>query len=677
LNKEVQSIVKVPSSDHWADYRPSRPEDFVGRKQIQSEFFSFLDGIREKKVKTRILAIKSPSGWGKSSILLKLISRCENQHNRHKYYMYAVDCRAAVSRRFGELAIVACLKGAIASNFICAPKESLKLGGTSNPLSDSTLIPALDQLKREGKVIVLFFDQFEEIFAKQELAALFNDINLLCSAIDSAQENIVIGFSWKTDGTIPQDHPAYHMWQGLADRRKEFPLAPFNTTEVSSALTLFSKELKQPLNPQLKRILTEHCQGYPWLLKKLLIHVYFKLMRDGMEQSDILGQALNVSELFRRELAELPPNELACIKKIANESPAEFFQIEDVFGGETIKSLFNKRLVLRSGSRLTLYWDIFRDYVLSEKVPHIPVSYIPQSDIQRYTDVLRILLKEGRSTVSLIVTALGIGEGRVDNIVRDLVMIGNAESIRKNGTLIALQSSENDAVLTILKFWKSHVIFNHLLNSKGSGFSTTQDEIKSLLKHLYPGAKFAGKTWDVYSRRIIRWLSSIGLTVMDGAQIRHMGESLSKEFMPLLGKPSRRGRGQFLGAAPPERVLLALDLILAGRHLKSELLRVGHRNSLYVLDELGLIELGDDQVILTEAPSHDKVAWLRGKAANSKTVKFVVEILKEGRKIAAKDVGDAIAQKFDFTLSASSKLRYGSALSRWAKWTMHDTRDLF
>jgi hypothetical protein len=92
---------------------------------------------------------------------------------------------------------------------------------------------------------------------------------------------------------------------------------------------------------------------------------------------------------------------------------------------------------------------------------------------------------------------------------------------------------------------------------------------------------------------------------------------------------------------------------------------------------LGLIELGDDQVILTEAPSHDKVAWLRGKAANSKTVKFVVEILKEGRKIAAKDVGDAIAQKFDFTLSASSKLRYGSALSRWAKWTMHDTRDLF
>ncbi len=108
-----QNIVKVPSGEQWADYRPSRPQDFVGRQQIQTEVLHFLDAVREEKIRTRLISIKSPSGWGKSSLLLKLISRCENQRNRNKYFMFAVDCRAAASRRFGELALISSIEAAI------------------------------------------------------------------------------------------------------------------------------------------------------------------------------------------------------------------------------------------------------------------------------------------------------------------------------------------------------------------------------------------------------------------------------------------------------------------------------------------------------------------------------------------------------------------------------------
>ena len=166
------------------------------------------------------------------------------------------------------------------------------------------------------------------------------------SAIDGAQENIVLGFSWKSDGIIPQEHPAYYMWQTLKDRRSEFELIPFNTTEVSHALTLFSKELGHPINPKLKRFLSDNCQGFPWLLKKLSIHV-FKMVQEGKDQIDILGEDLSIKNLFDADLM-LQNAELACVNKIAAESPAEFYQIENAFGADVVRALVNKRLVIRS-----------------------------------------------------------------------------------------------------------------------------------------------------------------------------------------------------------------------------------------------------------------------------------------------------------------------------------------
>jgi hypothetical protein len=85
LRSELESIVKVPMADHWADYRPARPEDFVGREVVQSSVFEFLDLVRTGKTETRLIALKGPSGWGKSSSLLKIASRARNVRNKGKY----------------------------------------------------------------------------------------------------------------------------------------------------------------------------------------------------------------------------------------------------------------------------------------------------------------------------------------------------------------------------------------------------------------------------------------------------------------------------------------------------------------------------------------------------------------------------------------------------------------
>ena len=42
LKEEYNNIVPVISGDDWTDYRPARPEDFVGRKKILSKYFRIL-----------------------------------------------------------------------------------------------------------------------------------------------------------------------------------------------------------------------------------------------------------------------------------------------------------------------------------------------------------------------------------------------------------------------------------------------------------------------------------------------------------------------------------------------------------------------------------------------------------------------------------------------------------
>ncbi len=72
LRNELQSIVRVPTADHWADYRPARPQDFVGRDQLQADVFDLFERIVNQKTRTRLVALKAPSGWGKSSSILKI-----------------------------------------------------------------------------------------------------------------------------------------------------------------------------------------------------------------------------------------------------------------------------------------------------------------------------------------------------------------------------------------------------------------------------------------------------------------------------------------------------------------------------------------------------------------------------------------------------------------------------
>lgn len=313
---------------------------------------------------------------GKSSAIIKIRDLSKKKGRKHKYFVYAVDVRTAMSPRYVEMALFDSIIKAEGEGFINRLIENLQLTSINQLFTSSAFQSVLSYLHENNKVLILIFDQFEELFSKKEMSSLFDNVRRLSNFVDSQKQNIILGFAWKTDLTIPLDHPAYYLWSSLEDRRREFEITQFTPSEVKSAINKFSLQLGEKVNPILANYLAKQCQGYPWLLKKLSIHIY-DLINKGHSQESVIGQKLNIVDLFEHDLSSLMPDEHSCVKTIAKETPADNHTIVNLYSDHVVSSLVNKRLVIRRASKLTLYWDIFRDYVLNKTIPTIVIDYMP------------------------------------------------------------------------------------------------------------------------------------------------------------------------------------------------------------------------------------------------------------------------------------------------------------
>ena len=150
---------------------------------------------------------------GKSSVVLKLASQVTTSRKySKKFFVYAVDVRTAMSARYAEMAIRSCFSEADSQGFTDVTTRDINSTTVSQCLNDSSIQKTLEYLKQQGKTIVIVFDQFEELFSQKGLYPLFDNVRVLCNEIDALQGPLVLGFAWKTDLTIPADHPAYYMW---------------------------------------------------------------------------------------------------------------------------------------------------------------------------------------------------------------------------------------------------------------------------------------------------------------------------------------------------------------------------------------------------------------------------------------------------------------------------------
>ena len=253
----------------------------------------------------------------------------------------------------------------------------LNITSSFDILGSESVHQLLKELEHQNKTLILIFDQFEDVFRKPGLFKAFHKFLL---DVNEVKSNLILGFSWKSEINIPIDHEAYHLWQQAKNFAHCISMREFNPSEINGVIKQLEKSIgKPPIDLNLKRRLIESSQGFPWLIKKLCIHTYTQIQA-GKTIENLVEQDLNCEVLFKDDVEGLSPGEIKALNYIARRSfDGNFFdatEVDEKIDEPITTVLINNRLVVKSGTKYNVYWDIFRDYLVTGEVPPIGESYI-------------------------------------------------------------------------------------------------------------------------------------------------------------------------------------------------------------------------------------------------------------------------------------------------------------
>ena len=600
--------------------------------------------------------------------------RTQRQRLKNKFFIYAVDVRAATDANYIYSSLIACLHKAANAGFGDENIGTIKITNISEPLESPSIKAYLNTLEENNQVVCLVFDQFEELYSKPNLFDIFEVAQRLFLSVTSAQTNFVLGFAWKSDATVQQSHPAYFMWHNLSDHRIQIELQRFKHDEASAAITLFEKELGEPLLLNLKRQLLENTQGYPWWLKKLCIHVYEQI-QSGTSQSELLDKALDVESLFTRDLQKLTAQEKTCLKYVAENTPADWFETLEISGNDVLQALTHKRLVIRRGNKLTLYWDIFREYVISGKVPSIPLTYLPSyQSINTVLMIAKQLSIDEPSTYEDLSKIANISPNTVVNVIHDLVMFGVAKRENANTLLDEhIEDSNPESVLKRLRQTLANHAVTIYLRKLEKGTVISENEMIEILKRINPTAQHREGTWKAYKDRICQWLTATGYIepTEEGWIIDDLGD-INLDFTKI-SVGYYKEEHIFIGDSSPAYALKALKWLLANPNPVtswSEFRANDLRNAAQTLRNLGIISKVNGEYVVKmryeKYSSPLEILWAASK--NDGTLQKAKIFLKNNPSSSGRDLGRYLNKEFERAWSDSSIERIGNSLRQWAHW---------
>lgn len=378
-------ISRINKAEDLNDYqRPCRPRDFIGRNDEQDKFWRFVENVRKKENDLRIFALKGKTGLGKSSLVVKLTQDAPEKNT----YLYGIDVTSIVPKTaslFIPSAIRKSLQEAINHGFINLPDHKIIIESAESPFFSSQSIRlALDYLKQQNKIFILFFDQFEEILHKPELCQVFNLFCELATEVNSLKaENFILAFSWRTDMMIPVSHQAYNTWHGLDKIRYDFDINEFIIQDVHD----FINHYKKRVSKEFKTFLLEDCPRFPWLLIKIFSIIDQKKLKPS---ELILKTHQNlIKQLFEKDLESIKYRQQRdCLQFVAENKPVNKLELLEIYDEETINSLSNAKLIIENGDNYKPYWDIFGEYLINGELPTLILTYIPRTTLPKWLSIL-------------------------------------------------------------------------------------------------------------------------------------------------------------------------------------------------------------------------------------------------------------------------------------------------
>lgn len=657
----IETISEVQESENWFDYLPASSvnKHFVGRDSIRTQLLEYFKEIQSNKTQKRIFYLNGKSGWGKSSLLLEIKGRCRNKHYRNKFFTVAIDTRSALSDNFVALSFDKLINAAFDQNFINRTlfQQAVKFTTDVDLLSSDSVKEILALLRNENKFLVLIFDQFEDVFRKKDL---FKSFYKFLSDVTDKKPNLIVGFSWKSEFFIPNDDPAYFYWQQAKEQSREFIIGEFGEKEIDGIIRQLEQSIGK-LDKEIKNRIKESSQGLPWLTKKLCIHIYEQI-QSGLKKDKLIESNLNIKDLFEKDKERIESEELKGLKLIAQKAyDGDFFEISDVgesIDSKTIESLLHKRLIIKSGTNYNIYWDIFRDYLVTSIIPPIGESYLLRQGVNLCLEVF-LLFKDINAPVTLTFLhdkhPKKIGITTLENILIELRNFGLVQkdddqySISRNNIEISV---EGFISYTTLKF---HNYTPYLVLKKLNLSHITKDDITNVIKGIFK-REFQDKTWDTYSLTLISWFLQSKIDIK--SKIVEPKKGRGKNSKLLLASNSvipRSSKNDILkllqsfktNTTPIKskyfRDLLLLDIIDEDRNFTINGKRI-----------LTLSELQQTAILQEKIMTIPKMAKLR-------------KILQANPKIKAKDLLAILPSDFFEGKVPSSKIIYASTAISWIK----------
>ena len=507
----LETISEVQESDNWYDYLPasSMKNHFIGRDRIRTSIMRFLKEIRSESTNKRLFYLSGKSGWGKSSLVVEIKGRCHNKHFKNRFYTVAIDTRSATSSNFVALSLMLLIEKAFKDKFLSHTLfASLNINFTSNfdLLSSEYMKKVNQELAREDKYLILIFDQFEDVFRKKEL---FKSFYKFLSDVTNSQFNFIVGFSWRSEIIIPIDHEAYFYWQQAKEQARLFTVEEFGEKEIDGIIDQLEQSIGKVDN-SIKSRIKESSQGLPWLTKKLCIHIYQQVQR-GIPKEDLVDSNLNIETLFREDEERVEGKELQALRLIAKRAyDGNFFdetEVGELIDTNTVQSLLHKRLIIRSGANYNIYWDIFRDYLVTGEIPIIGESYLIRHMVSSSMEAF-LCFKKLDTLYSLEELKdnypKNISEDGLYNILIELRTLGLVQKISDKFKVGKIDDiSEVSFKVYVTDKFRNYTPYLKL--KKLENKVATKEDFISVLKDTFK-QDFQENTWNAYANTILSWV---------------------------------------------------------------------------------------------------------------------------------------------------------------------------
>lgn len=657
----IEAISEVQESENWYDYLPAsaNKNHFVGRDEIRTKILGFFKEIRNGDSPKRIFYLNGKSGWGKSSLVLEINDRCQNKHFKKKFYAIAIDTRSAISDNFVALSFKKLIGSAIDDGFLEKNifHREIIFTSSNDLLTSNSVISLNENLKSSNKFLVLIFDQFEDVFRKKDFFKTF--YKFLTDVTDS-KPNLIIGFSWKSDFFIQSDDPSYHIWQQAKEQAREFTIFEFGEKEIDGIIKQLEGSVGL-LDKGIKERIKESSQGLPWLTKKLCIHI-FDQINSGLEKSNLIESNLNILDLFKKDEERLSSQEFKALKLIAKRAyDGSFFdetEVGDIIETDTIGSLLHKRLIIRSGANYNIYWDIYRDYLVTGNIPIIGESYLLRQGVNLCLEVFLLFDPKQPESMDSILAKHPKGIS-AETLINILIELRNFGFIQKNDDNYCVYSSIEISKKGFIDF-----ITNRFLNytpyinlKKLPQNKISKSDVIQVLKNLFK-QDLQDNTWDSYAKNMISWflLSDLDIKARLIEPIKGRGNG---NINIILGDKSNLIPRSSLKEILEQTPLLSSNPNLINSKFNRDILL------LELID--GKSELTDfgRQIIASE--EQVQLQLLKEKVLSLPKMRKLKEVIDFKIKTTAKELISELPKDFFDGEKESSKIIYASKAMTWTK----------